>query len=437
MGFTAMRTETRRQDKVSVRRIVLGFTAALCLLIPVYASALQDTSPQGPAVENEAEFAEIRVRLSEGRSVFLENRGRPYRINGTLTFARNASLRGAIGTVLISEGDGAAFDVPPSATHVAIENITFRQNGRSRTLGAVRAGNFRLTGGGAVDAGTLVFSNARNGRVERARFENGVAANAIAITNGSSGIAIEGNEFERNAGFGIQIDNGANGNDISNNWTRANGIELVGIRYNAFGNVIAYNRAEGTGDNGISVTGDRNVVLGNRVSGNALNGIAIYGDENTVMGNVALGNGQNLNPRSPLHNPQDTSVYAGILANGAFGGGGRNNVIVGNIIADDQAQPTQLRCVMVGQGYGRWRAATDYTARRFIYADGEIYQTENAGTSGTLAPSGEGVVTDGRIAWTHIRTLAGNGRPSGNMIANNQTSGCDHAPARAETSGQP
>ncbi|MCD7107900.1 hypothetical protein LRX75_02480 [Rhizobium sp. DKSPLA3] len=437
MGFEGVKMAARRHGSGAVRRIALGFAATICLLLPIKASALQDTGSRSTAVEDGAAFAQIRGRLSKGQSVFLENRGRPYRIDGTLVFARNASLRGATGTVLLSDGDGAAFDVPPGATHVAIENIIFRQNGRSRTLGAVRADNFRLTGGGAVDAGTLVFSNARNGRVERARFENGVAANAIAITNASSGIAIQGNEFEGNAGFGIQIDNGANGNDISNNATQGNGIELVGIRYNAFGNVIAYNRAEGTGDNGISVTGDRNVVLGNHVSGNALNGIAIYGDENTVMGNVAIGNGQNLNPHSPLHNPQDTSIYAGILANGAFGGGGRNNVIVGNIIADDQAQPTQLRCVMVGQGYGRWKAATDYAARRFIYADGEIYQTENAGTSGTVTPSGGGVVTDGRIAWTHVRTLAGNGRPSGNMIANNQTSGCEQAPARAEPSGQP
>lgn len=367
----------------------------------------------------------IKARLERGEAVFLENNRQPYHLTSTLRFGAGASLRGSVGTVLAFSNDSPAFDIPVGSNDVVIENIVFRQNGKSKILGAVRAENFRLLGGGANRAGTLAFSGARNGRVESAQFLDGVAANAIAITNNSSGIVVDGNEFQRNAGFGVQIDNKANGNTVSNNWTKSNGIELVGIRYDAFGNFVAYNRAEGTGDNGISVTGYRNIVVGNYVTGNALNGIAVYGDENTVLGNIAISNGQNLNPQSPLYNASDRSAYAGILANGAFGGGGQNNVIVGNIIGDGQSSPTQLECVLVGRGYGQWNPGTKYAAQRFIYSGGSIYQAERAGVSGTKTLSGTGSVSDGNIKWVHIKALPNGARtPLGNILANNQTAGC-------------
>lgn len=379
--------------------------------------------------EKQVVTSTIADRLERGEAVFLESNPQPYRLSSTLIFGRGATLRGPVGTVVIFSNDTPAFDVPVGSNDVLIENIVFQQNGRSRILGAVRAENFRFIGGGAKHAGALIFSGALKGRVQSSQFHDGVAANAIAITKNSSAIVVDGNEFQRNAGFGVQIDNNANGNQVSNNWTRSNGIELIGIRYNAFSNVIAYNRVEGTGDNGISVTGYRNIVIGNYVAGNALNGIAVYGDENTVIGNVSISNGQNLNPESHLYNKGDQSIYAGILANGAFGGGGHNNVIIGNIINDEQSPRTQLECVLVGRGYGHWKPGAKYFARRFIYSGGSIYQAESSGISGATMPSGMGSVSDGNIKWTYIKTPSNGYRmPSGNIVAENQSIGCPRTP---------
>ncbi len=90
----------------------------------------------------------IKARLERGEAVFLENNRQPYHLTSTLKFGAGASLRGSVGTVLAFSNESPAFDIPVGSNDVVIENIVFRQNGKSKILGAVRAENFRLLGGG-------------------------------------------------------------------------------------------------------------------------------------------------------------------------------------------------------------------------------------------------------------------------------------------------
>jgi parallel beta-helix repeat protein len=112
-------------------------------------------------------------------------------------------------------------------------------------------------------------------------------------------------------------------------------LSLLASRIENWGNRIHQsNHAEGTGDNGISITGYRNTVTGNICNGNYHTGIYVYGNSNTVTGNVCLNNNQ----RFLVDGSQS---FGGILVTPSFGGSGYDNTITGNVCIDDQATPTQ------------------------------------------------------------------------------------------------
>src|ERR1700739_2977832 len=111
---------------------------------------------------------------------------------------------------------------------------------------------------------------------------------------GASGVSLTGsgafnNDLVRNTftscvNFGIWVNAGANRNLLEGNKTLVNGLELIGVTYNCWENRILNNHAEGTGDNGISVTGYRNTIIGNNCSKNTNHGIGLYGERNQCVG---------------------------------------------------------------------------------------------------------------------------------------------------------
>ena len=101
-------------------------------------------------------------------------------------------------------------------------------------------------------------------------------------------------------------------------FTKKNGLELIGVRSGCNRNRILYCDAEGCGDNGISISGDRNIAFGNFCRSNDHDGIGIFGSENVVDGNVCENNGDG------------NGTHSGIAIRGNTGGGDRN-LVYGNL----------------------------------------------------------------------------------------------------------
>ena len=224
---------------------------------------------------------------------------------------------------------------------------------------------------------------------------------------------VSNGSFQNNIGFGIILTGGCYRNLIIGNRTTKNGIELVGVTQDSYENRIINNHAEGTGDNGISITGFKNIISGNITKGCQGNGIEVYGERNTVTGNTCLNNAQG--------NAGNTGWRAGIAIHGAFGGVGQWNTITGNILDDEQATATQI--------YGVWINATTYqpgaagqavAAGDYRYVGLNLYKTTGAGTTGSTAPTGTGSANDGAVAWSFVRAFsAGTVACSYNEISSN------------------
>ena len=108
--------------------------------------------------------------------------------------------------------------------------------------------------------------------------------NRLKIDNSlQHGIVLDNTDYSRvsdgwftdEVGFGIILRNGSQDNIVSNNTTKHNGIELIGITFGAYRNIVTHNHAEGTGDNGIFVTGNNNIVAFNETIGCAGNWIGV------------------------------------------------------------------------------------------------------------------------------------------------------------------
>ena len=362
----------------------------------------------------------LTTALSGTVPVYLPQTGTPYEIDSVITFGAGSALICQPGVVIASVGNHDIFSVPNA--NVTISNCSFTQSGTG-LLGVVSSDHFSWIGGQASGTGTLFFntSSANYDTVQNVRFING-SATAIDIEGNANHVAIVQNEFQNNVGFGVRIDTGANNNNIVGNWTDQNRIELIGVTYQGYGNRIINNRAQGTGDNCISVTGYQNVVEGNIAYGCAFTGIYLYGDSNVATGNIALDNGQVHNPSFLYYDASNANLYTGIEINGQYGGTATNNVMSDNFSDDDQATPTQAYAGQIGAGYAAWTATTAYSAGTYISASGRIYKATVGGTSGSVAPScTSGTCTDGTVTWAYQSTSPyGTKEPQGNSFTNNR-----------------
>lgn len=262
--------------------------------------------------------------------------------------------------------------------------------------------------------GALAMTNgaARN-RIEDCDFEDG-AGTAVEI-NGSG---VTDNEvmdcrFLDNVGFGVWIHSGANRNKVHGVSCSSNGLELVGITYNSWGNRVSVCHAEGCGDNGFSITGYNNVVTGCTAQGNDYHGICVYGKFNTIVGNEAWNNGQ----------ADNGNLYGGITLVGESGGIAQHNVITGNFCDDDQPAPTQAYGIKINAAaYNVWAATTAYVVGNYAVSDNKLYHCTVAGTSSGSGPTHtSGTATDGTVTWAYYDTFFGGTRePYGNTVGPNK-----------------
>lgn len=251
--------------------------------------------------------------------------------------------------------------------------------------------------------------------------KNKLESNLIRQSNGSGiGLSIRdtkynkvsGNHFDALTGFGVFCHSGSNRNWITDNIGTNLSLEPVGLTNNCNHNIVTGNIAEGSGDNGISVSGDYNVVANNQAIGNSKAGIWAWGAANAMNSNVSVNNNTIM------------STWAGIGYSGNFGGSGQFNVITGNSINDYQDTPTQFNSIRNGGvAYSVWATATSYTSGSDYITNGDnIYLAITTGTSGATPPTHtSGEVSDGGVTWRYVNSYRNTVETRGTVVVGNGT----------------
>lgn len=366
----------------------------------------------------------INTLLATGKQVYFPYTGNCYVISSALTFYSNSALVGLpqFGTTLCSSAtSGFVFNLNSSSvTSVRVTGLSFTSAGAG--IGNITGPDFRIDTSTFTSMGTLFFNGATatGGYVTKSKFLSDLGT-AIDLENGAYNVTVDENEFEAGVGFGIRGDTGAHDNLLTNNWTNGNGIELIGLTYQAYDFLVAGNKSKYTGDNCISISGYNNRVIGNRADHCRYTGIYFYGDSNTGTGNIVSDAGQAHNPASPYYNAGDNSTYAGITVSGNYGLWGQDDTITGNFLDDDQTSPTQAYGIKIGSGYTPWATSTTYAGGTYLSSGNNSYFSSAGGTSGATAPTcTSGTCSDGVITWTYISTTLQNTKEAAaNVITGN------------------
>lgn len=220
--------------------------------------------------------------------------------------------------------------------------------------------------------------------------------------SGNYGITIDGYECLDNLGMGIKGRNGAHDCVITNAKCTSNGLELIGLTYTVYGFKIALCHAEGTGDNGVSITGKRCILTAITARGNQNNGVWIYGDYNNING-VTVSN-----------NDQAGSGFVGFGIGGGYGGAGSYNTARGIIAFDDQGTPTQqYGWTLSGNNYTAYDNGTAYSAGEYRTNANKCYVSTTSISAGAGAPTH----TSGTVGgWLYIFTTTTSFHATGNII---------------------
>jgi hypothetical protein len=230
-------------------------------------------------------------------------------------------------------------------------------------------------------------------------FNNSVIGNTWEFTNATQGA------------FGVDVFGGAHDNLIAFN-TKIRGLtEIVGVRYQSYGNRIIGNFVRDNGDNGISLTGFENIAVGNRCLNVAYGGIVCYGHGNTVTGNSVINAG--------IIGGADS----GIVCEAAWGGTAQFNIISGNHIDDNQLVRTMSYGVYMRHStpYTVWAAGQVIATVGLFRVFGlNLYASTSTGTTGATPPTHtSGIVSDGAVSWQYVNTFTGATEARYNKISGN------------------
>jgi len=193
---------------------------------------------------------------------------------------------------------------------------------------------------------------------------------------------------------------------------------LIGLTFSCYRNRISGCHAEGTGDNGFSLTGYENVLMGCVALRCKHSGIYLYGSRNTISNNLSRDNGQRY--------LTDGTKWSAMMVVPGWGGLASDNVVVGNIFIDTQATPTQSYGIRVGKhAYSLWGANKVTSLNAYVASGSNVYKALTAaGTTGAAPPTHtSGAVSDGGVIWTWVTGTTTNLDAAGNVLASNVIKG--------------
>ncbi len=371
--------------------------------------------------------ASINALSAAGGGVLTIQGEGPYEVRSTITVADNVVVRGdpvARPTInLVSSTVSTLFSFS-GAENSGLENLILNGANAATSAGAfialasavdcwVKGCEFVSTPDSTLEGSVRITGTSTGNRIEGNTFTTCLGS-AIGLTgSGVSRNLIRDNLVTDAVGFGVVLGDFANTNEISQNRTYSNGIELVGIKESCSRNLIANNYAQGCGDNGISISGFDNVCVGNICYFNDNAGIWIWGSGNVVTGNHCRDNNQ------------IAAQWAGIGISANFGGTGQYNVVTGNVCEDTQAVQTQFNSIRIGgNGYTAWGSGAAVTQSSYRYNGLNLYIATNSGTTGVTAPTHtSGVVSDGAVSWRYVRSFATTVNSVFNQVFGNVTRG--------------
>lgn len=362
---------------------------------------------------------------ASGLTIFVPNTSSFYKITGTISPVSGTVFAGARArpTIkMVSGSVGRIFDFN-GVSNAGLQNLTLDGN---KAVTPANSTTVRITSSTrcfvddcyalnwpSSSTGGLVFSGTANRcRAARNTFD-GYAGTGVGLTGASvQFIDVVDNEFvSGGTGFGIRVGEGANRFRLSGNFCLTSGIELIGITLGCnYGRVFG-NHAEGTGDNGISISGDHTTCFGNVTINNANAGVGVWGSRNTITGNVCVNNNQSL----------AASHWSGVWVDSGFGGFGGYNTIVANATDDNQASPTQYCSVLISSNaYAAWAAGQTITVGLYRFNGLNLYKASSAGTTGSTAPvHTSGTVSDGGVSWDYVNTAQASTGPTRNTVMGN------------------
>lgn len=387
----------------------------------------------------------IAAALATGKPVVLKPAAVHYRLNSPLVLPAGATLIGIGNPALVFYGTttGQRGVVETGGANVRIEGLTIDARRRSQ-------GN-----GGWLAALKVMHDNThmRDVHVRDSGWRGTwwIGVKHCSWIGGSSrfhsgpGLALWGVSFSKfahldlsdNANFGVHMEDGTNNCHLEaltayNAGNNFMSLELVGMVFSCFRNKILNCFAEGTGDNGISITGYRNIVSGNHCIGNTYAGIDVYGSENVVTGNYCANNNQRRLTTHPKHVlGEELHKHPGIGVKAFWGGMGARNTITGNVCVDTQDVPTQYFGVYINSTpYPNWTANWDVNYLSYAAHNGNVYKcrissgasgvtgsTPPTHTAGTVYPEGE------TVGWEYLGRYEGNTAPKHNVLASNVCTG--------------
>jgi parallel beta-helix repeat protein len=292
-----------------------------------------------------------------------------------------------------SKGFPSSWGLALSHSTAVIENVCIRD---CKTRGLHITGNKNRVQGGSITS------------------TNGIGVQIL----GGWGNMLSDIDLSGNTSFGCHLDQGANRNKLDGLYCFNSGLELVGLTFSCYQNRITSCHAEGTGDNGFSLTGYENVLMGCVALRCRHSGIYLYGSRNTISNNLSRDNGQRF--------LIDGSKWAGMMVVPGWGGLASDNVVVGNNFIDMQTTPTQAYGIRVGKhAYYVWAPNAVKALNSYVAHGTNVYKAVTAaGTTGATPPTHTtGAVSDGGVTWTWVTGTTTNLDAAGNVLSSNVVKG--------------
>ena len=257
----------------------------------------------------------------------------------------------------------------------------------------------------------FAIHNATNSTVYGRAFNTGLYVNGMEISGALTDNLEVGFSIEDGGNFGCYLYDNVPKDSvyITHGWGKNNRLEGLGVTRSCSVNG-SFVYVEGSGDNGISLTGANCTFKKTETLLNNYAGVCFWGSNNTIKYAKSYNNSQ-----------YGANIYGGISFKSGFGGEATNNFVWRADTYDTQETPTQkgVRIVNANSPWEASSAISDSNRYRYNTINGErvMYYAQSAGTTGAIAPTHlSGINSDGSLDWEFLFISQYNLTPTSNTV---------------------